>query len=82
VTISGDTLLGHIRSLNLKGATTPRVLSVDDFSFRRGRSWGTILVDLEHHTLVDILPDRSSETFAAWLAEHSDIEVVSLEKQR
>jgi transposase len=80
VTISGDTLLGHIRSLNLKGAATPRVLSVDDFSFRRGRNWGTIVVDLEHHTLVDILPDRSSETFAGWLTQHAGVEVVSRDR--
>ncbi len=80
VTVSGDTLLKHIRSLSFGEAATPRILSVDDFSFRRGRSWGTILVDLEHHRLVDILPDRSSETFATWLARHSGIEVVSRDR--
>jgi transposase len=77
VKVSGDTLLGHIRSLDLGEAATPRVLSVDDFSFRRGCNWGTILVDLEHHGLVDILPDRSSETFATWLTQHAGVEVVS-----
>jgi transposase len=41
---------------------------VGDFSFRRGRSWGTILVD--------ILPDRRSETFAELLAHHSGVEVI------
>jgi transposase len=80
VTVSGDTLLEHIRSLNLGEARTPRILSVDDFSFRRGRSWGTILVDLEHHRPVDILPDRSSETFASWLTQHSGVEVVSRDR--
>ncbi|MGI8911858.1 MAG: ISL3 family transposase [Rubrobacteraceae bacterium] len=80
VVVSGDTLLEHIRSVNLGEARTPRILSVDDFSFRRGRSWGTILVDLEHHTLVDILPDRSSETFARWLAQHAGVEVVSRDR--
>ncbi len=80
VTVSGDTLLEHIRSLNLGEARTPRILSVDDFSFRRGRSWGTILVDLEHHRPVDILPDRSSETFASWLTQHAGVEVVSRDR--
>jgi transposase len=80
VTVSGDTLLKHIRSVAFGEATTPRILSVDDFSFRRRRSWGTVLVDLEHHSLVDVLPDRSSETFAAWLVEHSSIEVVSRDR--
>jgi transposase len=80
VRVSGDTLLEHIRSLDLGEARTPRILSVDDFSFRRGRSWGTILVDLEHHRPVDILPDRSSETFANWLTRHGGVEVVSRDR--
>jgi transposase len=80
VTVSGDTLLNHIRSFTFEEAATPRILSVDDFSFRRGHSWGTVLVDLEHHRLVDILPDRNSGTFAAWLSQHSGIEVVSRDR--
>lgn len=64
VTVSGDTLLKHIRSRTFGESTTPRILSVDDFSFKRGRTWGTVLVDLERHRRVDILLDRSSETFA------------------
>jgi hypothetical protein len=53
---------------------------VDNFSFKRGRSWGTILVDLERHRLVDILPDRSSVTFAHWLTQHAGVEVVSRDR--
>ena len=53
---------------------------MDDFSFRRGRNWGTILVHLERHSLVDMLPDRSSETFAGWLSQHAGIEVISRDR--
>jgi transposase len=49
---------------------------VNRAAFRRGRRFGTILVDIENHQPVDVLPDRSSETLAAWPRDHAGAEVV------
>ncbi|MEV4450609.1 ISL3 family transposase [Streptomyces mirabilis] len=54
----------------------PRVLGVDEFAFRKGCTYGTVLVDVEAGRVVDVLPDRTSETFAAWLKEHPGAEII------
>lgn len=57
-------------------ARSPRVLGVDDFAFRRSRTYGTIVLDVDTSTVIDVLPDRTSETLAAWLIAHPGAEIV------
>jgi transposase len=78
--VSGDTLLRRIRQWAAADPPTPRVLGVDDWSYKRGHRYGTILVDLERRTVVDLLPDRSAESLTAWLRAHPGVEVVSRDR--
>ncbi|HEY6411501.1 MAG TPA: transposase, partial [Ktedonobacteraceae bacterium] len=55
-------------------------LGIDDFSFRRGRQFGTILVDMQSHQVIDLLPDRTKETAAAWMKAHPEIDLVSRDR--
>jgi transposase len=61
----------HVRILPDQDA--PSVVGLDDWAWKKGRSYGTICVDLERHLPIDLLADRSPDTVAAWLAAHPTI---------
>ena len=67
---SPDTLLRRVKRLKNEPPEPPRVVGIDDWAWRKGPRYGTIVVDLERSDVIDLLPDRDADTVAAWLTAH------------
>ncbi len=78
--VSPTTILRRIMALPPLPSPQVSCLGIDDWSFRRGRKFGTILVDLTSHKILDLLPDRDAVTAAAWMRKHPEIEMVSRDR--
>ncbi|MBN4094677.1 ISL3 family transposase [Methylobacterium sp. OT2] len=78
--VSGDTLVRLVLAAPLPTQPEPRIVGIDEWAWRRGRSYGTMVVDLERHTVLDLLPDRDAGSVAAWLRAHPGIEVIARDR--
>jgi len=81
IRVCGDTLLTMLKAAGMK--YSPKVgkkIGVDDWAYRRGQRYGTIICDLETHEVIDILKGRDGEAFEKWLRGHPDIEIVSRDR--
>jgi transposase len=80
--VSPDTLLNRVRQVGVTAASQSpvRVVGGDDWAFKKGCRYGTVLVDRERHRLRDLLPDRSAESLSAWLRHHPEAEIVSRDR--
>ncbi|MCB9282649.1 MAG: ISL3 family transposase [Lewinellaceae bacterium] len=78
--VSASTMLRLLYRLPEPTFSTPRVLGIDDWAFRKGHNYGTILVDLEKRCPIDLLSDRESETVKNWLNAHPGIEIISRDR--
>jgi transposase len=77
---SRNTLLRRVRSVSLPGRPEPTIIGIDDWAWRKGNRYGTIIVDLQQGCPIDVLEDRAAETVATWLQSHPDVTIVARDR--
>jgi len=78
--VSPDTLLRLMLCLPEDSPPPPRVIGVDDWAWRKGQRYGTLVVDLERRCPIDLLEDRSADSLVAWLQAHPSVEIISRDR--
>ena len=78
---SPDTLLRLVKSAPDEPAPRPRFIGVDDWAVRKGQDYGTIIIDLERHCVIDVLPGRDGEELKKWLMGHPGVEVIARDRR-
>ena len=82
IATSPSTLLKRLMELPDPASPPPEEIGLDEWSFRRRKRFGTSIVDLQRHRIIDLLPDRESATVARWLKAHPTIRLVSRDRSR
>jgi transposase len=80
VPTSPDTLPRRVKRAETRSSQLPRFVGIDDWAWRKGQRYGTIVVDLETSEVIDLLPDRDASTVRVWLAAHPGVELVSRDR--
>ena len=77
---SPTTLLRRVMDLAAPVSGDVETVGIDDWALRRGRLYGTVLVNLETRDVIDLLPDRTAATAEAWFRSHPEITIVSRDR--
>jgi len=80
ISVSSSTITRIAHGHQLLEITQPRVLGVDDWAYRKGVSYGTILIDMETSRPIDLLPTRDSQALKNWLLKYNDVKIVTRDR--
>jgi transposase len=80
ISASRSTVLRRVRRLPPPASPPPHVVGIDEWAWRKGHRYGTIVVDLERGGPIDVLEDRLTETVAAWFTAHPEVQVVARDR--
>lgn len=80
ITVSRSTITRIAHNQQLPEIKQPKVLGVDDWAYRKGVSYGTILIDMETSKPIEILPSRDGKDLKKWLSKYRDVEIITRDR--
>ena len=82
IKVSGDTIIKILlkKYNELKINTCSSTVGIDDFAFRKGHNYGTIIVDEKTHKPIAILEGRDGKTLSDWLKKNKHIKTVTRDR--
>jgi transposase len=80
ITVSSSTITRIAHNQQLSEIKQPRVLGVDDWAYRKGVSYGTILIDMETSKPIELLPSRDGKALKNWLLKYNDVQIVTRDR--
>jgi transposase len=80
MTASASTILRLLHHLEAPPIVTPRIIGIDEWAFRKGVNYGTLIVDHETHKPIDLLPERHCEVVKQWLEKQPSVEMVTRDR--
>ncbi|WP_158569036.1 ISL3 family transposase [Chitinophaga silvisoli] len=80
INISASTILRIVHKTPIVPLVAPKILGIDDWAYKKGDRYGTALVDLEKHRIIELLPDRDSNTIKNWLINNPGVEIITRDR--
>lgn len=77
---SSSTCLRIVKSIEMPHFQELTTIGIDDWAYRKGKSYGTIIVNAINHRPVELLKSRDKEEVADWLIRHNSILYVTRDR--
>lgn len=80
IPLCNTTVLRDIHRMQVDKYSSVQNIGIDDWAFRKGITYGSIIVNLDTGLVVDLLGDRNQNSFETWLENHPKITLVSRDR--
>ena len=80
ITVSGDTVIRlMLRNVSIE-SVKPEEIGIDDWAYKKRRSYCTMICDLKTHKPIALLEGRDGKSLEGWLKENKQVKLVTRDR--